>query len=176
MGGTTDRTAITPSPRVRVRFVGNQDHLEDEPVQWPMSGCVRQSRWAAQGRRDSACEAVTGSFSSGCDRASRPTPLPAGTLRPLHRSHALPYQTRVNLVGSQDHFGDLAVRQFLSGCGAWCRRLPGILRRGRLPPYRSAGPLQPDRRDRPSRSVRLTQTHFRRVLDINKTCIQRLAD
>lgn len=27
-----------------------------------MSGCVRQTRWAAQGRRGSACEAVTSSF------------------------------------------------------------------------------------------------------------------
>ena len=65
-------------------------------LRYHVPGCARRSRRPGQ-ERWLAWEALTGEFPSGCDRASRSGPIPAGTRQPLHKCRA---PVRVRSPGS----------------------------------------------------------------------------
>ena len=74
-----------------------------------------------------ACEALTGKFPSGCDRATRSSPLPAGTRRPLHNCRTPLLHLRdtypVETAWAPQYVGD-ELRQVRDA--AWDARLTGL--------------------------------------------------
>src|SRR6266568_7964377 len=88
--GTPTYVSRTRQHRVYVRFVGNQDHLQDEPAHMARVWLCTTVQTACSGALWLACEALTSDFPSGCDRASRSSPLPARTRRALHKCRTPP--------------------------------------------------------------------------------------